>query len=180
MTDRFLGRYTSFRVLIIAFAFHSFFHWSVTPFEHVRSHKFDEWFHSAMRVPSPLPDFPAMFFYFYDGTIKIQIHTYDLSWVGQSSTSLLKQGRYVTLGGRGDAWGILSIYWNINFDPWSTLEIFGNTWPLRIFWTDLCRSDFSTSASSRWPTGRGRFSLSTFSSQNRFHVLAIIFSRPVN
>ena len=182
MTDRFLGRYTSFRVLIIAFAFHSFFHWSVTPFEHVRSHKFDEWFHSAMRVPSPLPDFPAMFFYFYDGTIKIQFYIYDLSWVGQSSTSLLKQGRYVTLGGRGDAWGILSIYWNINFDPWSTLEIFGSTWPLinkRIFWTDLCRSDFSTSASSQWPTARGRFLLSTFFSRNRFHVcyvLAIILS----
>ena len=106
----------------------------------------------------------------------------NMIWVGQSSTSLLKQGRYVTLGGRGDAWGILSIYWNINFDPWSKLEIFGNTWPLinkRNFWTDLCRSVFSTSASSRWPTGRGRFLLSTFFSRNRFHacyVLAIILS----
>ena len=38
-------------------------------------------------------------------------------WVGQSSSSLLKQGRYVTLGGRGDAWGIIPICWNINFDP---------------------------------------------------------------
>ena len=110
MTDRFLGRSTSW-IVDLSFCF-SFMFSSCDTFRACSIPQIG-W---MISFSDAYTDFPEMFFYFYDGTIKIQIHTYDLSWVGQSSTSLLKQGRYVTLEGRGDAWGILSMkykFWSL-------------------------------------------------------------------